>query len=367
LIGSASNKDSEQRRRLVIDVHSAFVPQEYVDLMVRRGDRYSMRVIRRDGSSFLVSDLYVPLYGKGNPIPFSTQHANTEVRLQDMDRMGVHVQVLTPPTNVFHYWQAPEKGAEIARLINDATAEVARRNPARFIGVGIVPLQHAKLAIAELHRMVGMGLRAVEIGSSVNGEELDSPRMFPFFECAAELDLPVFIHGSELPDPPRFESYSLVTLVGIPIATTIAASRLIFSGTLDRVPQLKLWLSHAGGVLPYLRGRLDHGYSVKSDCRTALSRAPGEWLNHLYYDTIAFHEPTLRYLVEMVGPGQIMLGSDYPFDDGEADPVTFVHKVGGITSEMRTAILGGNAARLLKYKPLEVARMSGVSDTKNVH
>jgi aminocarboxymuconate-semialdehyde decarboxylase len=350
LTGSAPNKKPQQEHSLVIDVHTAFVPPEYVDLMVRRGKRYSMRAFKRERSTFLVSDLHVPIYGKGTPIPVATEHGNPEARLRDMDRMGVDVQALTPPTNVFHYWQPPELGAEIARVINDATEEIAGRNPHRFIGVGIVPLQNTKLAIAELHRMVGMGLRAVEIGSSVNGEELDSPRLFPFFECAAGLDLPVFIHGSELPDPPRFEGYSLVTLVGIPMATTIAAIRLIFSGTLDRIPELNLWLSHAGGVLPYLRGRLDHGYAVKSDCRTALKRTPGEWLDRLYYDTIAFHTPTLRYLVDMVGSGQIMLGSDYPFDDGESDPVTFVQQIGGLSSEMKAAILGGNAARLLKYK-----------------
>jgi aminocarboxymuconate-semialdehyde decarboxylase len=331
----------------VIDVHSAFVPQAYVDLMAHDGERFGMRLVERDGSRFLLSEREVPIYGKGTPIPVSTRHSDPEMRFLDMARMGVDVQVLTPPTNVFHYWQPPPLGLEVSRVINDATAALVRRWPDRFIGVGIVPLQDVALAIDELARARTLGLRAVEIGSSVNGEELDSPRLRPFFEAAASLGLPVFIHGSEVPEPRRFSGHSLVTLMGIPMATTIAAARLIFAGVLEQIPGLVLWLSHAGGVLPYLRGRMDHGFDAKAACRADLKTRPGEWIDRVYYDTIAFHPATLRFLIDMVGADRVMMGSDYPFDDGDDDPVGSVGRVDGLSAPERSAILGGTASRLL--------------------
>ena len=332
----------------VIDVHSAFVPQAYVDLMASRGARYGMQLVERDGGRFLISEHDVPIYGRGNPIPASTRHSDPELRLRDMQATGVDVQVLTPPTNTFNFWLSPELGAEVCAIVNDAIADVCRAYPGRFVGVGQVPLQDTALAIAELERGLRLDLRGVEIGSSVNGEELDAPRLFPFFEAAASLGVPIFIHGSELPDARRFSEYSLTTLLGIPTATTIAAARLIFGGVFERLPNLTMWLSHAGGVLPYLRGRFEHGYRVKAATRTALGEPPTVAIERLYYDTIAFHPPTLRYLLDMVGEDHVMLGTDYPFDDGEEDPVGFVNRVPGLTEEGRRKVLGGNAVRLLK-------------------
>jgi aminocarboxymuconate-semialdehyde decarboxylase len=346
----------------VVDVHSAFVPQAYIDLMASRGDRYGMRLVERDGERFLISEYDVPIYGRGNPIPASTKHSDPQLRLRDMQATGVDSQVLTPPTNTFNYWLPPELGTEVCAVVNDAIAVVCRARPDRFVGVGQVPLQDTDRAIAELERCVRqLDLRGIEIGSSVNGEELDAPRLFPFFEAAASLDVPIFIHGSELPDARRFRDYSLATLLGIPAATTIAVARLIFGGVFERLPGLTMWLSHAGGVLPYLRGRFEHGYQVKAATRAKLGEPPSAAIDRLYYDTIAFHPPTLRYLLDMVGEDHVMLGTDYPFDDGEEDPVGFVNRVAGLSEEGRRKVLGGNAVRLLKLdrRPAAVGTARG--------
>ncbi len=333
----------------VIDAHSAFVPQAYIDLMQTRGERYGMRLVERDGERFLLSHYDVPIYGRGNPIPASTRHSDPEIRRRDMRASGIDAQVLTPPTNTFNYWLPPELGREVCEVVNDAIAGLCRDDPDHFIGVGQVPLQDASLAVAEMERCVrSLGLRGIEIGSSVNGEDLDAERFFPFFEAAASLGVPLFMHGSELPDARRFKDFSLSTLLGIPAATSIAIARMIFAGVFERLPGLTMWLSHAGGVLPYLRGRFQHGFEVKPAVRARTHEPPTAALDRLYYDSIAFHPPTLRYLLDMVGDDHVVLGTDYPFDDGEQDPIGFVDRVPGLSDEGRRKILGENAVRLLK-------------------
>jgi len=276
-----------------------------------------------------------------------------EVRLKDMDRMGIDVQAVSPAPNQTYYWTDPDFGAELARAVNNRLAEIVATWPDRFVALGTVPLQNVDLAVVELTRCVKeLGLRGVEINPSVNGMDLTDSRLGleKFFAKAQELDVIIFVHPIGFTEGARLVDHYFNNVIGNPMETTIAASHLIFDGVLDRNPKLKLVLPHAGGYLAHYWARMDHGHRARPDCRTVIRKAPSSYLRKMYFDTIAFDPSMLRQMVDQYGAGHVLLGSDYPYDMGVDDPVGFIGSVPRLKRDERAMIEGGNAARLLKIK-----------------
>ncbi len=272
-----------------------------------------------------------------------------EERLADMDRMDIDVQAISIPPYQYYYWAAPELGGEVCRLMNDELAEIAAGNPERFVALGTVPLQDTGMAVAELERCVrNLELRGVEISTNVNGEELSCPRLEAFFAKAEELDVLVFIHPAGFTHAERLTEHYFINLIGHPLESTLAISQLIFGGVLDRHPGLKVCVAHGGGYLPAYAGRMEHGYHARADCRADLPEPPSTYLRRLYFDTMVFAPDQLRFLIEKYGADHILLGSDYPYDMGEADPLGLLDRVAGLSPADRDRIRGRNAARLLK-------------------
>ena len=272
-------------------------------------------------------------------------------RLKDMDRMGIAIQAISPGPNQFYYWTDGELGLKLARMQNDRVAEIVRSHPDRFVGMGTLPLQDTEKAVRELERVVKeLGFHAVEISSNVAGIDLDDPRFEPFWAKVQELDVLVFIHPVGFTDAARMKDYYLNNIIGQPLEEAVFVSRLIFSGVLERYPNLKIVVGHGGGYLPYYPGRMDHAYKVRPECRKHISRPPSEYLKKLYFDTIVYQEPSLEYLMRYAGSDHVLLGTDYPFDMGETDPVGFINKLKSVSQIEREKILGGNAMRLLKIK-----------------
>lgn len=281
------------------------------------------------------------------------QLSDVAARLKDMDRMGVDVQVVSPAPAQYYYYAEPGFGLELARGINDRIAEVAATPGDRFVGLGSVPLQDPKLAVRELERCVRkLGMRGVEIGTNVNGIDLADPRLGldRFFAKAQELDVVLFMHPMGFTHADRLTEHYFNNIIGNPLESTLAVSHLIFGGVLDRHPKLKFCVAHGGGYLAHYAARMDHGWKVRPDARTALRKKPSSYLKKFYYDTITFDPRMLETLVERYGVKQLMLGSDYPFDMGDDDPVGTVDQVQGLTDDDRALIKGGNAARLLKIR-----------------
>jgi len=277
-----------------------------------------------------------------------------EVRLKDMDRMGIDVQAVSPAPNQTYYWTDPGHGAELARAVNDRLAEIVAMWPDRFVALGTVPLQDVALAVAELTRCVKeLGLRGVEINPSVNGMDLTDPRLGleRFFAKAQELDVVIFVHPIGFTEGGRLVDHYFNNVIGNPMETTIAASHLIFDGVLERNPKLKIVLPHAGGYLAHYWARMDHAHRARPDCRTVIRKAPSSYLRKMYFDTIAFDPAMLRQMVDQYGAGHVLLGSDYPYDMGVDDPVGFIASVPRLKRDERAMIEGGNAARLLKITP----------------
>ena len=276
-----------------------------------------------------------------------------ETRLKDMDRMGIDMQAVSPAPNQCYYWTEPELGVELSRMVNDRLAEIVACWPARFVALGTVPLQDVDLAVAELVRCVKtLGLRGVEINPSVNGMDLSDPRLNleKFFAKAEELDVVIFIHPIGFTQGERLIDHYFNNVIGNPLETTVAASHLIFDGVMQRHPKLKIVLPHAGGYLAHYWARMDHGYRARPDCRTVLKRPPSRYLAKMYFDSITFDAEMLRHMVRKYGPEHVLLGSDYPYDMGEEDPLALIASVRGLKRAERTMIEGGNAARLLKIR-----------------
>jgi len=276
-----------------------------------------------------------------------------EQRLKDMDRMGIDIQAVSPAPQQTYYWTEPGLGAELSRSINDRLAEIAGQWPDRFVGLGTVPLQNVDLAVIELERCVKqLGLRGVEINPNVAGKELTDPglNLDRFFAKARELDIVIFMHPIGFTQGERLMDHYFNNVIGNPLDTTLGTSRLIFDGVMEKHPGLKIVLPHAGGFLAHYWARMDHAWRARPDCRTVIKKAPSSYLKKFYFDTIAFDPEMLRNLIDKFGAGQVVLGTDYPFDMGEEDPVGLIGSVPRLPAAEKEKIMGGNAARLLKIR-----------------
>jgi aminocarboxymuconate-semialdehyde decarboxylase len=277
--------------------------------------------------------------------------SNIEVRLKDMDRMGIDIQAVSPAPNQTYYWTEPRLGAELARVVNERIAEIVAKWPQRFVGLGTVPLQDADLAVNELNYCVKtLGLRGVEINGNVNGMDLTDGRLGleKFFAKVQELDVIIFMHPTGYTQGERLLDHYFNNVIGNPLETTVAASHLIFDGVMERYPKLKVLLPHAGGYLAHYWARMDHAWKARPDCRTVIKKKPSASLERFYFDTITFDRQMLENMVERYGAEHVVLGTDYPYDMGMEHPVDFIGGTPGISPADKDRIMGGNAARLLK-------------------
>jgi predicted TIM-barrel fold metal-dependent hydrolase len=236
-------------------------------------------------------------------------------------------------------------------VTNEAVAGFCARQPGRLLPVGTVALQHPELAAEQLrHAVTALGLRGVQISTAAApGMELDDPRLAEFWAAAEDLNAAVLIHPWGCTLGSRLNAYYLFNTVGNPVETALALSRIIFSGLLERHPGLKIWSAHGGGYLPSYIVRADYAWSAREDARTT-QRPPSELLRRTFTDSLVYTPEQLRHLVAVMGPGQVTLGSDYPFDMGVDDPVDRL-AAAGLDDATVTAIRGGNAARLLGPLP----------------
>lgn len=275
---------------------------------------------------------------------------NPARRIEDMDRMGIDVQALSVAPPQFYYWTDPALGRRLARMQNEHVAEVVAERPDRFVGLGTVALQDVDSAMSELDHCVSqLRLRGVEICTNVNGLDLDDPRFRPFFARAAELDVVVLLHPHGFTSGDRLMDHYMINVVGNPLDTTVAATRLVHSGLLETLPALKLCLVHGGGYLPFYASRMDHSWRERPEGRHAIpDKLPSSYLKQMYVDSLVYDSAHLAFLVQQMGADHVVLGTDYPYDMGDVEAVRLVQGTDALTPADMAAILGGNAAALLK-------------------
>ncbi len=326
-----------------IDIHAHFTPRDCFDAVDSAGKRYGPTIVTdKKGREEMVFE------GRSSG-PIARQMWDPETRLKDMDATGVDIQIISPATPQLYYNLDSESALWFNRRQNDGIARVVKQYPKRFAGMAAVPLQDPKGAATELDRAVNkLGLRGAEIRSNVNGVDLDAPELIPFFKEAEALDVPIFIHPHQVAGAERMKKYHLVNLIGNPLDTTLAAAHLIFGGVLEKFPNLKFCLAHAGGYLPYQRGRWEHGYEVRPEGKAVIKQPPSHYIPLLYFDTITHYAPALEYLISTMGADKVLMGTDYPYDMSDPAPVTTVKSLKNVSDRDKAKILGGNARRLFK-------------------
>jgi aminocarboxymuconate-semialdehyde decarboxylase len=269
-----------------------------------------------------------------------------DVRLETMTRQGIEMQVVSHMPN-FGYWADQTVAQQIVDAANTLIADMCRDHPSKFVGLCLVALQFPELAARQLEDAMGsMGMRGVEIGTYVNGMDLDDERLEPFWATAERLRALIFIHpaGSTLGE--RVARYYLSNVIGNPLDTTIALSHLIFGGVLERYPNLKICAAHGGGYLPSYFPRTIHGFEVRPEAQT-IAHPPDYYLRKLFVDALVYKPENVAHIVREMGASHVVLGTDYPFDMGEEHPVEVLEAVPGLSTEERQLIKSVNAMRLL--------------------
>jgi aminocarboxymuconate-semialdehyde decarboxylase len=321
-----------------IDIHAHWYPVEWLRLMEQDAERFGGRLQRTPKGYQINTQLLTNA--------FTDEFVDLDRRLAGMDRTGVDVHLLSLTTPMV-YWAPAPFGLALAQCYNDAASAAHRKHPARLFGAAMLPMQAPELALKELERAAQLpGMRALYLATNVNGTELDDRSFWPIYAKAEGLRWPIFLHPVDTIGRDRTQRFHLRNLLGNPYDTGVAAAHLIFGGVLDAFPRLEVNLPHAGGTLPGVIGRLDHGARVRPEL-AHLKQPPSAYLRRFTYDTIGHDDRINLNLVRLVGADRVLLGSDYCFDMGLAEPVQTVNRLTALTPPEREQILGRNAARLL--------------------
>lgn len=328
------------QRKIGVDVHAHYYPESYLNLLEAAGVDAGVRFDRDTaGPRVKIGSMFAG--------PIRSTFIDIDERIHSMDEQGVSVQALSL-TQPMVYWAPDDLSKRLSVAFNDALVSAHEAHPARLFGLAILPMHKPELAIAELDRVAGLpGIRGVYMATCILDKELSAKEFWPVYERIEDLGLPIFLHPVEVIGmEDRLTKFFLSNLLGNPFDTAIAASHLIFGGVLDRFPRLQIVLPHGGGAFPFLLGRIEHGWSVRPECRH-LERSPREYLPRFYYDTITHSPEALGYLIDLVGPERVLLGSDYCFDMGYERPVDVIETHAGLEDAARQKILRDNAVHLL--------------------
>lgn len=353
-----------------IDVHTHILPESWPDWTARTGypGWISLEHARAAPGGCACARMLQSEPG-GKHRSFREIRANcwdAATRLREMDeRMGPgSVQALSTVPVMFSYWARPRDAYDLARLLNDHIAGVCRAHPARFVGLGTVPMQDPSLAARELERCVReLRMPGIQIGTNINGLNLDEPGVVEVLRAAESLGACVFVHPWDMlagppnaqggvPSPPaphpRLARHWSAWLAGMPFETALAMQSVIFGGVLEALPRLRIGFAHAGGAFPGTIGRFEHGFAARPDlCQTRTRTGPREQLAGVFVDSLTHDPDTLRDLIRLMGAERIMLGSDYPFPLGEERPGEMIASMTDLPAETRERLLSGTARAFL--------------------
>jgi aminocarboxymuconate-semialdehyde decarboxylase len=332
----------------VTDVHAHYIPVDSVDLMSR--GRVPVALHEDDGVPGCI--------GLNGMRVGTTIDALSDVErmLVAMDAAGVDVRVISPPPFTYRYWADSAQTLKLHRRLNEATAEVVAQHPDRFIGLATVPLQAPELAVSELDRALGeLGLAGLTAGTNVAGGNLSDDGPSTVLAALADHGAPLLVHPDFVPTE-RIAKHYLVNLLGMPHESAIALANLLLSGRLNELPTLRLCFVHGGGTLPYLLGRLDKGWAVRPETRSATGMPPSQGLDRVWFDSLTHSPLALRYLIDVVGRDRVVVGSDSPFDVEEAQPLRRLRECPGLTDDEEAAIVEASALAWLHGAERTVAQ-----------
>jgi len=324
-----------------IDLHSHFFPVEALQ-NPGKYESHAPKLVLENNKLSVTSQIGVRTgLGAGAYDPAA--------RIKALDEMSIDIQAISPSPILLFYWEEPDVAAHFSRRQNEAIQTVVRKFPDRFVGFGSVPLQSIPDAVAIAEEAKSIGLKGLEIGNAVGEKPLDDPSFEPFFTTAQQLDLLLFVHplegGLDGGDP---LAPILGNVLQFTYRTTMMIERMILRGMFERFPNLRLCLSHGGGLLPFNIWRLDHSYGLRPELKSTVPRKPSEYLKRFYFDTIVHSVAALQYLINVVGVDRVVMGTDYPMGMGDFEPVKKLAEI-ELTSAERELILGQNALQALGF------------------
>ena len=330
---------------MTYDVHAHIVPVELMDLLRKDGPRFGLEVFQTTEGKEKIR-----IAGRLEIGPFPGSLFDLDARFEAMDRGGVGIQVVGHRTEFSAYALDGDKGAAYARVFNRILADEVSKHPDRLLALGTVPLQDPRRAAEELVFAVQeLGMVGVEIASNIDGTPLDQAGLDPFWEAANALRCFVLLHPN---DPLRgvdLSRYFMDNMVGRPAESTVAIAYVLFSGVLERFPDLVVSMVHGGGYMPYQLGRWEKAYKVVPHIAGRnIAKSPTEYVKRLYFDSLVHIPQALSFLLELVGPSQVLVGTDYPYEMAERSPVAFIDSVPGLGVDDRHAILEGNMRRIIE-------------------
>lgn len=322
-----------------LDLHTHYYPPAYFDLIRDSGGEFSFAT--DPAGRTIITYRGARFFGITPPMSDAAR------RIEDMDRVGIDVEVVSLSTpNVF--FVGPERQPQLARAMNDAYAALVAAHPRRFKAFASIPMDDPDAALAELHRAIfELKLNGVILLSNIRGRALTAPAYRPFFEEANRIKLCVLLHPMLPAHAEPFAEYVLGPLVAFPFDTTLAVARMCFDGMLRELPGIRWIVGHLGGAIPYLMERLDNGYRDFAECRARIDALPSTYLKRLYYDTVSFSPHSLRLARDLLGPGQMVMGSDYPHLLGSIDRAVSSIEALDIPAEEKRRLFEGTALSIL--------------------
>jgi aminocarboxymuconate-semialdehyde decarboxylase len=325
-----------------VDLHSHFFPIETLRSPAKYQDKAPKIVLEK--TKLTVSS------GGGMRGGLSEGAYDPAARIKALDELQIDLQAISPSPILLFYWEEPAIATYFSRLQNEAIQAVVKKYPDRFVGFGSAPLQSIPEAIAIAQEAKSIGLKGLEIGTSVGDKPLDDLVFEPFFEAAHSLDLLLFVHplegGIDADDP---VARMLGNVLQFPFRTTMMIERMILKGFFEKYQNIRLCLSHGGGLLSFNIWRLDHAYDLRPEFRRNISQRPSEYLKKIYFDSIVHSAAALQYLVQVVGSDRVVIGTDYPMAMGDFEPVQKIQRL-KISDDERSQLLGGNAVRALSLQ-----------------
>lgn len=327
---------------MIIDVHAHCIPASFRTWLAQNGDPLGIALVDTErGQAVRIDD-------RVTTQPLRDDLTDHQRRVNDLDRMGIDRQVLSGWIDLTAYELDATSGATYSRVQNECLAAEAARAPDRFSAIATVPLQNPTQAVNELdHAMRQLDMKGVEIATTVDGRFLDQAGLDDFWAAAQDLGAFIVLHPMRPLEGIDLGRYFMENMVARPAESTIALTGLIFSGVFERFPRLNVCVVHGGGFAPYQIGRFDSGYKQKPHLAGKhITKPPSEYLREIYVDTVLHDAAALRYVVDVLGADQVLMGTDYPFEMGSLDPVEFIESA-GFDAATNTAILGGTAERLL--------------------
>ncbi len=325
----------------MIDIHTHIMPSQMPDWTKKFGYGEFIHLEHRNCEACMI---------KGDKIFRVVEENcfNPVVRVNEMEETGVARQVLSTIPVLFNYWAKPADALETSRFFNDHIAETVQQFPGQFIGLGTVPLQDTELAIKEMIRCrEELKFPGIQIGSNVNGKNLNDISLFPLYNEAEKIGCAIFVHPWEMMGEQQMQKYWLPWLVGMPAETSRAICSMIFGGVFDHFPKLRIAFAHGGGSFPFTLGRIEHGYKVRPDLVAVDNNTnPCDYIGKFWVDSLVHDEKALRYLIDLFTSNKICTGSDYPFPLGEEEPGRLLKSI-GLDKEDEEKILERNAMQWL--------------------